>query len=196
MIKNQNRFEATLQLFDDANGADPNQEQWDNQWFPKELLYAQRMTEWLNRVYPDASEALQLAARSQHICRWESPRDAYPMDKAGYHQWRRELQDFHANKAGELMLQAGYEPDTIQRVKDLLHKKSLRLDPECQQLEDVICLVFLAYYFAEFAAKHTDDKVIDILQKTWKKMTPKGQAEAMKIQLPAKAESLLQQALS
>ena len=196
MIENPARFKTIIQFFDEANSADPNQESWDGKVYPKELLYSQRMTTWLKKVYPEASELLQVAARCQHICRWEIPRSAYPMNKQGYHQWRRELQGFHAKKATALMLQVGYSEKQAARVEQLLRKKDLRRDEECQHLEDVICLVFLDAYFADFAAKHADEKVIAILQKTWRKMTSHGQQEAMRIKFPTKAEALIQQALS
>lgn len=196
MTKDSNRFETVIRLIDQANEADPNQEKWQDSLHPKEWLYSQRMTAWLQQVYPNASEELQLAAHAQHICRWVIPRSEYPMDKVGYHKWRKELQVFHASKAGELMEQVGYDADRIQKVQALLQKKNLRKDPVCQQLEDIICLVFLDHYFDAFAEKHADEKVVDILQKTWRKMTATGQAEALKIKFPARAESLLQKALS
>lgn len=196
MIKDSNRFETIIHLIDEANKADPNQEKWQDSLHPKEWLYSQRMTAWLQHIYPTASEELQLAAHAQHICRWTIPRSAYPMDKVGYHKWRKDLQFFHADKAADLMAQAGYDTERIQKVQALLQKKDLRKDPVCQQLEDVICLVFLDHYFDAFAEKHADDKVIAILQKTWRKMTATGQAEALKIKFPTRAEALLQQALS
>lgn len=196
MIEDQNRFDEVIHAIDQANQADPNQEEWEGQQHAKEWLYAQRMTKWLNQVYPHASEALRIAAHAQHICRWEIPRSDYPMGKVGYHQWRTSLQQFHAKKTGEILGAAGYEAGQIARVQELLKKKNLRKDTEVQQLEDVICLVFLDYYFEPFAAKHEDDKVIDILRKTWRKMSANGQGEALKIEYPDKARSLIERALA
>lgn len=196
MIKDQSRFDKLIHLIDQANQADPNQESSQGKLYPKEWLYAQRMTQWLHQVYPDASEELQIATHAQHICRWEIPRSNYPMDKPGYHQWRTALQRFHAEKAGQLLAAVGYEEKVITRVQQLLQKKNLRKDPACQQLEDIICLVFLDYYFEDFAAKHEDEKVIDILRKTWRKMSVQGQNEALKIGFSAKAKSLVDRALA
>lgn len=196
MIKDQSRFDQLIHLIDEANQADPNQEAVEGKSYPKEWLYAQRMTQWLQQLYPEASEELRIAAHAQHICRWEIPRSDYPMDRPGYHQWRTSLQRFHAEKAGQLLVEAGYEADLIDRVQQLLQKKNLRKDTECQQLEDIICLVFLDYYFEDFAAKHQDEKVIDILRKTWRKMSKRGQEEALRIDFTSKAKTLVEQALA
>ncbi|MEL6945572.1 MAG: DUF4202 domain-containing protein, partial [Bacteroidota bacterium] len=158
-------------------------------------LYAQRMTERLNKFLPTASEALQLAARSQHICRWEIPRADYPLGRKGYNQWRAALKDLHAEKAAGILERLDYDAETINRVKFLIKKRQLKRDAETQALEDVICLVFLDYYFLPFADKHTDEKVIDILQKTWRKMSEKGQSAALKLSFDEKAMKLIQGAL-
>ena len=140
------RLKKAIEAFDQANAADPNQEMWQGKSYPKELLYGQRMTACLNSFEPNASEVLQLAARCQHICRWEIPRNTYPMDKTGYHAWRNYLKKYHAEKAGAIMENIGYEAETIQEVQKLLQKKQLKRNPDTQTLEDVICLVFLEYY--------------------------------------------------
>ena len=169
MITDKNRFQLAIRGFDQANCQDPNQEIHNGQEFPKELLYAQRMTEWLSRMEPNASEALQLAARSQHICRWKIPRDSYPMDRKGYLLWRTELKKFHADKSEEILTSCGYNHEVIDRVKSLVIKQRLKTDPESQTLEDVVCLVFLQHYFEDFAAKHEVEKVMSIVKKTWSK---------------------------
>ena len=138
------RFEAALRRFDDENARDPNQETTGGAPRPRELLYAQRLTAWVLKLCPDASEPLQLAARSQHMCRWEIPRQSYPMTRAGYLQWRAELKKFHAQKAGALLREAGYPDETIRRVQELNLKKNFPADPESRVLEDALCLVFLA----------------------------------------------------
>jgi hypothetical protein len=147
------RFIEACRLFDAANNEDPNLEPGpDGQPVPKELLYAQRMSACLARVAPNAPEAVQLAARAQHIRRWCIPRADFPMTRPGYHQWRNTLKKYHAELAGQLMAQAGYEPEAITQVQQLLQKQNLQSDPDVQLLEDVICLVFLEYYFLPFAA--------------------------------------------
>jgi hypothetical protein len=190
------QFAEAIRLFDAANSEDPNLETGDDgQPIAKELLYAQRMTACLARVAPDAPEAVQLAARCQHIRRWSIPRQDFPMTRPGYHQWRNTLKKYHAELAGQLMQQAGYEPDMIERVQQLVQKLRLKDDPEVQLLEDVICLVFLEYYFLPFAAQHPEDKVIEIVQKTWPKMTARGHELALQLPLPPLALALVGKAL-
>jgi hypothetical protein len=190
------RFAEACRLFDAANAEDPTQEPNDlGQLVPKELLYAERMSAWLTRVAPDAPEAVQLAARSQHIRRWHIPRADFPLTRPGYHQWRNTLKQYHAELAGELMAQAGYDADMILRVQQLLRKERLKDDPEVQLLEDVICLVFLEYYFLPFAAQHPEEKVVEIVQKTWPKMTERGHALALQLPFSPEALALVTKAL-
>ncbi|MEW7277007.1 DUF4202 domain-containing protein [Aquimarina sp. 2201CG1-2-11] len=181
---------------DQANSEDPNKEEINKVLVPKEFLYGQRMTETLDLFEPDASEALKIAARAQHICRWQIPRDSYPMDRVGYLKWREELKTFHADKVSEILKTVGYSEETIMRVRFLIQKKKLKKDEETQTLEDVICLVFLKYYYESFLAKHTDKKVIDILQKTWRKMSEKGHQAALQLSYSDKALDLVKQAIS
>jgi len=190
-----NKLEKTLAAFDTANAQDPNTEMVSGQLTPKELIYSQRMTEHLHQFLASPSEALQLAARSQHICRWKIPRSDYPMDRQGYKKWRLDLAVFHGNTAGEIMQANGYEEADIQRVKDLLLKRSLKRDDEVQALEDVVCLVFLEYYLEDFASKHDEAKLIDIIQKTWNKMSEHGHSAALKLPLSETMLALVTKAL-
>ena len=162
----------------------------------KELPYSRRMTAWLEKLEPDASEALKIAARAQHIGRWTSPREDYPIDRAGYKRWRTDLADFHARTTAEILQEVGYGDETIARVESLLKKKRLKTDPECQTLEDVICLVFLEHYFAEFAPKHPEEKVVFILQRTWLKMSERGHQAALGLELPPDLAALVKKALA
>ena len=189
------RFEQAIILFDDYNNHDPNTTTVDGMEVPDNLLYAQRMSSVLMQFYPNASELLQLAARCQHIGRWAIPREDYPMDRKGYLQWRSQLKIHHANIAGIILENVGYDENTISYVKDLLLKKQLKQNPETQILEDVICLVFLEYYFDEFSAKHDDAKLIEILRKTISKMSQKGVNEALKLPLSDKTKTLITSAL-
>lgn len=195
-MEDQRRFDAAIACFDAANAQDPNLEQVEGEAVPKELLYARRMSAWLRRLEPDASEAVRLAARCQHIRRWVRPRADYPMGRTGYKQWRKDLAKFHAATAGAILRQVGYEEAMVQRVGDLLIKKGLKRDPETQLLEDVICLVFLENYFADFSAGHDEEKIVDIVRKTWKKMSPRGHAAALELNLPASAQALVARALA
>ena len=184
-----------FQHFDEANKQDPNTEVFEGTTYPKEVLYGIRMTKSLNAFDPDASEALRLTARCQHICRWEIPRASYEMNREGYLRWRQELKIFHARKASTILEEVGYDEETIANVKFLLEKKQLKKNEETQALEDVICLVFLEFYFEPFAHKHPEDKTIDILQKTWKKMSVKGQEAALKLPLSKFSLDLITKAL-
>lgn len=189
------RFQKAIAAFDKANAADPNQEIWQGKAYPKELLYSRRMTACLATFEPNASEALQLAARCQHICRWEVPRNSYPMDKKGYHAWRNYLKKYHAEKAGLILEDSGYELNIIQEVQKLLQKRQLKRNPDTQTLEDVICLVFLEYYLADFATHYLEEKLVDILQKTWRKMSEKGHQAALQIPFSKEISILVGKAL-
>jgi len=176
------RFERAIAGFDAANAADPNREVDGGLERPKELVYAERMTAMLARFAPDAPEVVRLAARCQHIERWKIPRDSYPMDRIGYLQWRKRLNKFHGEVAGGILREAGYDEPTVARVARLLMKEGLKSDPEAQTLEDVVDLVFLEHYLADFVEKHGQydiAKFTDILAKTAKKMSPRGRAAAV-----------------
>lgn len=185
-----------FQQFDEANKQDPNTEVFEDTTYPKEVLYGIRMTERLNAFDPNASEALRLTARCQHICRWEIPRESYEMNREGYLRWRQELKKFHSTKAASILEDIGYDKETIDNVKFLLQKKQLKKNEETQTLEDVICLVFLEFYFEPFAHKHPEDKTIDILQKTWRKMSTKGQEAALELPLSKFSLDLITKALN
>jgi len=194
-IENQARFDEALRRFDAANAADPNRDLVDGVEHPRELLYARRLTDWVLRLQPDASEALRLAARCQHLCRWESPRSNYPMDRAGYLRWRAELKKFHAAQSGAILREVGYGEELIARVQSLNLKKDLGKDPDCQVLEDALCLVFLQYQLTDLAAKTDDEKVINALRKSWVKMSEQGRAEALKLGYSDRELALIKAAL-
>lgn len=196
MPDSSERLAATLAAFDEANRQDPNTEVVDGTSYPKELLYGQRMTEELHRFAPDAPEILQLAARCQHIRRWESPRSDYPDGRAGYKKWRSQLGLFHGRVAGNIMAEHGYPPEDIEQLQNLLIKRNLKRDPLMQTLEDVICLVFLRHYLPAFAQKHDEAKLIDIIQKTWRKMSPEGHEAALQLPLSDDMQALVGKALA
>jgi hypothetical protein len=189
------RYDAVIAAIDSANSRDPNMIAAGERSEPGELAYGRRMSRMLDRFRPEASEALKIAARAQHIERWTSPRANYPEGRVGYLRWRTELKNYHARRAGELMGHCGYGSEIIARVQSLVRKERLKYDAEAQALEDVICLVFLEDYFVDFAAKHAEEKVIDILRKTWAKMSKEGQAAALKLVMPPAALELLTRAL-
>ncbi len=191
------RFRAAVAAIDAVNAEDPTCEPHGDGTAPAALLYGRRMSAWLLRLAPDASEPLRLAARAQHIARWKVPRASYPAGRDGYLAWRTALYGFHAARAGEIMARAGYDAEAVARVGALLHKRRLKRDPEAQALEDAACLVFLETQFADFARAHPDSKVIDILRKTAAKMSPRGLEEAARLaaHLPPAARDLVSRAL-
>ena len=189
-----NKFDQAIQLFDEYNSRDPKSTQIEGKRIPENLLYGRRMTERLLDFEPDASEHLRLAARSQHIGRWEIPRKNYPMDRKGYLQWRSQLKIHHAKLAASILEKVGYDEVMIGKVKELLVKKGLKQNPETQTLENVICLVFLEYYFDDFSEGHEEEKLVGILQKTIAKMSDKGVEAALRLPLSGKAGNLIAKA--
>ena len=188
-------LEEAFRRFDEANAEDPNREVVDGEALPKELVYAQRMTRRLDAFAPGAPETVKLAARAQHIRRWEVPRDDYAEGRAGYLKWRTDLYKRHGDIAAQIMQEVGYDERTIERVQTLLRKRGLKTDPEVQLLEDVICLVFLEHYFHDFAQKHPEEKLIPIVRKTWSKMTSKGHQAALALDYQPHDLALIRKAL-
>jgi len=197
----QQHYQAAITAFDEVNAEDPNTETSNGKDYPKELLYAQRMTEMLERYAPEASEAVKLAVRAQHIQRWKSPREDFPAGRQGYLQWRTGLYRFHAETAAALMEQAGCDQDTIERVKKAVGKKALKVNRDTQLVEDVIDLVFIEHYMLGFATKHPEydeSKWLDIVRKTWAKMSERARAFALSgaVKLPEPLVPLIQKAIS
>ena len=190
------RLERALDAFDRINAQDPRTERVDGRDEPKELVYARRMSETLARIEPEASEPLRLAARAQHIARWQIPRDTFPAGRTGYKHWRTRLMEHHAELAAGVLREVGYDDATIARVTQLVRKQGIKRDDDVQTLEDVACLVFLKDYFDDFAAEHDDDKLVDILQKTWIKMSERGRRAALGLRLSARAHALVERALA
>ena len=193
-------FQAAIAAFDQANAQDPNIEMVGEEACPKELLYSRRMGEMQQRYVPDASEAVKLAVRAQHIQRWLIPRDSYAMDRQGYLQWRTALYKFHAQAAGKLMQAAGYDDEMIERVAAIISKKGLKVNPETQVMEDVAGLVFLEHYMQAFAEKHPEydeAKWIVIIRKTWQKMSADAHAYVLtgNIKLPKTLIPLIMKAI-
>lgn len=180
---------SAIAAFDQANGEDPNKDTHDGKEYPKELLYAKRMGEMQERYVPEASDAVKLAVRAQHIQRWKIARNEFPMDRQGYLQWRTKLYKFHAETAARLMQEAGYDDEMTERVMNIVSKKGLKVNAETQLMEDVADLVFIEHYMMDFATKHPEyeeDKWIQIIRKTWQKMSPRAHEFALsgKIKLP------------
>jgi hypothetical protein len=190
------KFQTALRRFDEENSRDPNREVVNGNSEPRELVYAQWLTDWVLKLCPQASEELRLAARCQHLCRWMIPRDSFPMTKPGYLKWRHELRKLHAEKSGAILREVGYSDDVIERVQNLNLKKHFPADPDSRILEDALCLVFLERQFADLLNKSTEEKVINALKKSWAKMSPAGQAEALKLSYAPREKALLEKALN
>lgn len=193
---NPERFAAAIARFDEANGRDPHAVDLDGVSQPYELVYSRWLAAWVQRLAPSASEPLRLAARCQHLCRWEIPRDSYPATRAGYLKWRQTLKEFHADKAAGILRDVGYGDDVLRQVRELNLKKNFPADPESRVLEDALCLVFLEHQFADLAAKTTEEKMIGALRKCWGKMTPAAQALARNLSLSPVERNLLDKALN
>jgi hypothetical protein len=196
VISSTDRFQRAIDRFDASNAEDPNQDLVNGVAQPRELVYARRMTACLDRYRPDAPEAVRLAARCQHIRRWTSARADYPDGRDGYRQWRTELARFHASTAAAILRDVGYDDALVARVESLLRKEQLKADPDVQLLEDVICLVFLAHYLADFVSKHDDDTLLGVLAKTWRKMSDEGRGAALALDLPAVQRALVERAVT
>ena len=201
MSQSKTTYETALSLIDAANSADPNRVSADGKEWPKELLYSDRMSDMLRRFAPDADDAMKLAIRAQHIERWKSPRNAYPMDRIGYLKWRKDLYKIQANTAAALLQQAGYDDETIERVRNSVAKKNIKGNPDTQLLEDVTDLVFMEHYMLEFVGKHPDyseEKWIEIIQKTWNKMSDGAHEFALSgnVKLPESLVPLIQKAVA
>jgi hypothetical protein len=191
------RFVAALAAFDRENAGDPNQEIDGGAARPHKLVQAERLSAWVAKLAPDASEALRLAARCQHLRRWELARTEFPEGRTGYLRWRTRLARFHAEESAKILASLGYDAETIARVGRINAKQGLRSDPDVQTMEDALCLSFLEHELAAFCEKHADQKVIEILQKTWKKMSERGHGAALALapRLPPRARELLERAL-
>jgi hypothetical protein len=196
MLRSNSRFEAVIAAIDAANAADPTMIEIEGRAEPAELVYGRRMSATLARMAPDASEALRIAARGQHIERWRFPRKSYPEGRAGYLKWRQDAKEMHAQRLGAIMADAGYEPVDIARVGALVRKEKFKLDPEAQLLEDVVCVVFLQHYLSPFMAKTEPAKLPGILAKTWRKMSERGHEHALKLDVPPLVLRLLDQGLA
>lgn len=185
------RLDAAIARFDAVNAEDPRRD--GDQ--PTELVYGRRMSACLERLAPDAAEELRLAVRAQHIGRWRLPRERFPEGRAGYKRWRSECARMHADIAADILAEVGYHESAISRVRDLLTKKRLADDADVQTLEDVACLVFLEHYFEPFAHKHGRHKLVEIVRKTWAKMSERGRVAAGRLDLPPELAAIVAEAV-
>ena len=176
------KLQIAFDAFDSYNKQDPFTFTWDGASYPQEYFLALKLHDWVLKLDPNASEELLLASRSQHIGRWESPRESYPMNREGYLKWRRDLAHFHADKSAEIMRRAGYDEEIIERVKQIILKQKIKVDAEVQTMENALCLMFLQFQYEEFLHKHSPEKVINILRKSLIKMDGHGHPFALGLQ--------------
>ena len=189
------RLRQTLERIDAINRADPNEIQVGGRSLPKELTHAAMVSAWIERLRPDADDALRIAAHGHHVRRWAIPRREYPRGRRGYLRWRQALQDLHAATLGEVMTEAGYETATIERAQDLVRKKNLRRDPDVQALEDALCLVFLETQLGDFRAGQRDERTAEVLRKTWGKMSAEARVLAIDLDFAPDDRRFLQRVL-
>ena len=190
------RFQDAIARIDAANADDPETLRIDGADLPKELTHARMLTGWVRRLRPAADDVLLLAARAHHVRRWTIPRGEYPAGRRGYLRWRTALHQFHADEVERLLADAGYDEPVIGRVQQLVRKVNLRRDPDVQTLEDGLCLVFLDTQLGDLRRKHPESKLIDVLQKTWKKMSPRARELALELDLDADDRALIERALA
>ena len=189
------QLRQALDRIDEINGADPHEIQVRGESRPKELTHAAMVSAWIERLRPDADDALRIAAHGHHVRRWAISRGEYPRGRRGYLRWRQALQELHAATLGEVMTETGYDAAAIERAQNLVRKKNLRRDPDVQALEDALCLVFLETQLGEFRARQPDDRVAEILRKTWDKMSARARALAVELDLAPDDRRFLQRVL-
>jgi len=184
-------YQKARELIDAVHRADPAKTA-DGR--PAELVYADRMEAWVQKLDSTVPSIVRLGARCQHLERWSVPRASFPMDKPGYHAWRRSLYEKQATRAKGLLIEAGVSASEAEDVYTWVSKAGLKTNPGTQALEDAACLVFLQNEIEDFAAQHaeyTREKFIDIIRKTWRKMSPAAQQAALGLALSPSIKELV-----
>jgi hypothetical protein len=189
------KLSAAFEQFDAYNQKDPNIFIWENKSHPQEYFLAIELYNWVNKLDPDASEELLLASRSQHIGRWEIPRNTYPEGREAYLKWRKDLALYHAEKAAAIMENVGYDPEQIARARQILLKQKIKVDQDVQTMENALCLVFLQFQYEDFHPKYEADKVINILKKSLLKMDAHGHQFALTLPYSDQGLHYIQEAL-
>jgi hypothetical protein len=190
------RRSRAIAAFRAENARDPNRIQDGGELRPKELVDAERLAAWVHELEPHASEPLTLASHCQHLRRWELPRSEYEPGRIGYLKWRKALSRFHADRAGEILSGLGYGAETLAAVRQINLKQGMQDNPDVQTMEDALCLAFLEHELGEFAGKHPDDKLIDIIARTWGKMSERARRLALELPLDGRVAELVGQALA
>jgi hypothetical protein len=195
MSPDSGRYAAAVAAFDAAHREDPQTTVINGVPRPHALVYAERLSAWVERLAAEASEPLRLAARCQHLRRWAIPRSQYDEGRVGYLKWRSELARFHASQSEAILRNVGYDDETIAAVRRINLKQGLRSASDTQTMEDALCLSFLEHELEEFSHKHERDKVVDVLRKSWRKMSERGRAVALELPLPDSLRGLVEEAL-
>ncbi|HSC86838.1 MAG TPA: DUF4202 domain-containing protein [Polyangiaceae bacterium] len=195
-MTNDELLQAAWERFDRINATDPTQLEFEGRLQPQELVRARQLTQWLERIAPQASLALRLASRCQHLGRFEVPRSSYPEGRVGYLTWRKELSRIHADRAGAILAELGAPDELKAAVRSINLKLDPRGNPEVQTMEDALCLSFLEHEFVPFIERWDDETVVGIVQKTWRKMSEHGHQTALGLPLSGRALELVQRALA
>ena len=196
MQDRESRLALAIAAFRRENARDPQRSFDGSTQQPKELLDADRLAAWVERLEPNASEALRLASHCQHLRRWEMPRADFEAGRIGYLKWRKALARFHADTSAEILRGLGYDDSVLAAVRQINLKQGLQVNADAQTMEDALCLSVLEHELAEFSERHPEDKVVDIIQKTWAKMSERAHRVALALELPARASDLVKKALS
>jgi len=189
------KLALAFDLFDEYNKNDPNIFVWDGVAYPQEYFLALKLYSWVLKLNPNASEELLLASRSQHIGRWDSARENYPDGREGYLAWRRDLAFSHADKAGAILKDVGYEEEQIALVRRIILKKKIKIDDEVQTMENALCLVFLEFQYEDFYPRYSPEKIINILKKSLLKMDAYGHQFALELPYSEKGKYYIAEAL-
>jgi len=189
------KVDKAFELFDAYNRKDPVSITIGSETYPAAYFYSTQVYNWIKKLEPAPEEALLLASRCQHIGRWEIPRSTYPQGRAGYLQWRKALARFHAETAASMLVEAGYEADIIDEVKAIILKNNIKSSHNTQVMENALCLVFLQFQYEDFIKDYDDSKMINILKKTWAKMSSPGREAALTLSFSDRGKRLIEQAL-
>ena len=195
-MEQTNKLAIAFSKFDAYNQKDPHTMLWEGETYAKEYFLALKLHEWVLKIKPDASEALLLASRAQHIGRWEIPRDSYAPGREPYLKWRRDLAHYHAQLTGEMLKDAGYNEQEVSRVQEIILKKRIKVDSDVQTMENALCLVFLNFQYEDFHPLHDREKVVNILRKSLLKMDEKGHQFALTLNYSPQGLAYLNEALS
>ena len=189
------KLSAAFGQFDAYNQKDPHAFPWEGKSYPQEYFLAIKLYDWVKKLQPNANEELLLASRSQHIGRWEIPRNTYPEGREAYLKWRKDLAQYHAEKAAAIMENVGYTPEQIARTRQILLKQKIKVDHDVQTMENALCLVFLQFQYEDFHPKYEADKVINILKKSLLKMDAHGHQFALTLSYSDQGLHYIQEAL-